>query len=179
MDLAEASNQPIPVALAGREYPARCLSAREWGEMQAWFKRACPSNTETTARAIVAAESRGEPWPPELRRLALDVAADKDRHWPPRVGTAAWLAEVDAAEGGPAEFVYCVLSRTVPGLTRDDAARIADGAAGVELAALASVAFRGKLPDPFRSAPAPAATAAGEPSPPPSGTTGAESSPRS
>lgn len=164
MDLAEASNQPVELDLAGETYRARCLTLAEWGELQAWYKRAVPSPLERVARALQSAEARGEPVPRWVAEILADQAIGASAVWPPRLGTAEWLRGLDSAEAGVAEFVWHALRRDNPGLTREAAANLSDRAAQPELNALLNVAVFGRPPDPKSPAPTPAAESPAGPS---------------
>jgi hypothetical protein len=168
MDLAEATNQPIEILLGGEPFLARALKLSEWGELQAWYKRAVPSPLERVARAIAAAKDRGEPIPAPVAELLADQAIAASAVWPPRIGTVEWLRGIDGVEGGVAEFFWHSLRRDNPGLARDDATRLAASASPDEVAALESVVLLGKLPAPKSAGPA----APSRPGPTPSGTTG-------
>jgi hypothetical protein len=153
MDLAEATRQPIPVKLAGKDYTIRPRTLAELGELQAWFKRAIPSPIVRAAESIEEARRRGVAMPESARALIYAEAVKAAATWPPRLGSMAWLEALDAANAEH-EVVRFALAPTHPEVTDDIAQAIMAEATGEELGVVTYILFMGKHPDPKAQPPA-------------------------
>jgi hypothetical protein len=179
VDSAEASNQPIELALGGEAYRAKALTRREWGELQAWLKREVPGPIERVASAASEAEARGCPIPQATLRAMADRAIERAAHWPPAPGSNEWLDLLNTTEGGEDEFVWHALRRDNPTLSRDGVAPLIARMSGPEMIDLISVALYGRPPAPKSPGSTTNPAAGAEPSPSQSGTSAGESSPPS
>lgn len=161
MDIAQATNTPEVLDLAGERFPVRPLTFAEWGQLQAFIKRHAEGPVARVARELRDARAAGEPYDEETANQLLSHAHREAVNWPPRVGSWQWFEALDRCEGGATEIVLLVLSRTVPDLTRERAAAIAEKATRDEFGDFIYFALYGE-----RVAPAPkseAASAAAEP----------------
>ena len=166
MDLAHASGQPIEIALAGATYRVRVRPLGELGGLQAIYKREIPSPLLRAAEALDQAEARGVKLSEPTRRLLISQAHREAKHWPPLIGSLAWLSDVDEA-GLAADVLHFALKPEHPELGKADCEAIWREATDAELAAFVAAFFRGKAPG---DADPKAATGTGETTaPPPSG----------
>src|SRR6185437_57928 len=125
MNLLQATNTPEPLALGGETYPARTLTFGEWAAFQSWLASKLPAPMTRAAVSLQQLRDSGQKIDLATEELILDHALREQLHWPPRLGSRAWLDAVDSAEGGLAELVLTILSRTVPGFDRPKAADLA------------------------------------------------------
>ncbi len=119
MDLAQLTNAPREIEVAGRTYKVSALKLKEWGSVQAWIKDNVPSPLGALKSADLDGLSNAD------KRTLLDVAVRQQRDWPPRVGSAAWLEALDH-DGGHAMFLHAILSKHQPSFTEADAEALAE-----------------------------------------------------
>jgi hypothetical protein len=160
MDLAQATNAPEVIDFAGRRFPVRQLRLVEWGELQSFLKRALPDPVARTLKSLAALQAEGAAIDPALRDAALAQAQIAARDWPPRVGSRRWLAALDDAEGGHAEFVRVALTYGGTPTTPAEAEDLAEAATDEEFGELVRVAYLGEPP---RPKPAPPSTSSTSP----------------
>jgi hypothetical protein len=172
MDLAQlAGLDYADVEIAGKTYRVGELTLLEWAPVQAWIKAEVPGPLA----------SLGSPdfkkLPPDVKRDLYVQALEQDRlHWPPRIGTAPWVAALDKQAGGHAVLLLALLGK-YQSMTLVACQAIADEAASEEIlaAVLASLGMFGP------KSPAPAegpTTTTGAPKPTTSGRSPTSSSRR-
>jgi hypothetical protein len=148
MDLAQATGVPETVKLGGEEYSVRLLSHREWGAVQAFLKRELPSPVTRVGVAIDEARAAGTP----LSKSAVDQLYDRAEaaatHWPPQHGSQAWLNALSGIDGGDAQVLFEVLSKTDPAFTIEKAAALAPKVVTAEWDELFRVSLYGGPPRP-------------------------------
>ena len=166
MDLIQATNAPVPLELAGSNYPARALKFKEWGAFQAWLERALPNPIARAVRALDQLRASGTPADPATEELVLDHAQKEAAAWPPRVGSKAWLDAVDAAPSGLAELVRACLAPTNPAFDAAAAEALAERLAAPDVVRLVNLCVFG-VRDPKAPGPPAEAAPAAPPPPPP------------
>ncbi len=163
--LDQLTNARRPVAMAGRTFPIRQLSLKEWGEVQAWLKSVVP-NPVTTAITALSEASKAGPVPQPVQDALFRQAQEESRRWPPKAGTGAWFRALSDADGGQAMFIRHAVRLGGTELTEDEAEEIGERATSEEIGRLIVSCLYGEPDVP---------KAAGE-STPPSPTTGDGSS---
>lgn len=148
MDLAQATNAPERLTLAGREYEVRSLTLAQWGELCAWLKRAKPSPVTEALRALRELAELGTP-ATELERDALLTHAQlAARTWPPTFGGYRWLDALAEADGGDSQFIGHVLRCNGHDVDDQAARAIAKSMTQDEFNDLIRVAYFGDPPGP-------------------------------
>lgn len=149
MDLAVATGQPEEITLAcGETILVRPMEMQEWGALQAWFKRRCPSPVTRALYAIQQAHQAGERISPDVQQMLLDHAQTQAISWPPRILSPDWLAILDGVEGALAECLYAILSRANPIVSRERCEDIAKQLKPEDLGEIIRVAWNGGNPAP-------------------------------
>src|SRR5690606_13533385 len=106
----------IPVTIAGQTYRVRVRPLAELGQLQAVYKREVASPILRAAEALEQAERLGVRLSEPTRRLMMSQAHREAKHWPPLLGSHAWLSDMD--EAGLAHHVlHVALSAEHPELT--------------------------------------------------------------
>jgi hypothetical protein len=141
VDLAQANLEPIPVRLGGETYRVRPRPLAELGELQALYKRSIPSPLTRTLEAIDQADRRGAKLSEGLKRLAISTAQREP--WPPRVGSLAWLTDLDEAGLAP-EVVRFALAPEHPDVDLTKATQLVADADSGELSWLVLALFHGR-----------------------------------
>ena len=126
MDLAQLTNTPREVAVAGKPYKVSALKLKEWGNVQAWIKDNVPSPLGSLKSADLDGLSSAD------KRTLLDVAVRQQRDWPPRVGSAAWFEALDH-DGGHAMFLLAILGKHQPDFSESDAEALAERLTNAEI----------------------------------------------
>jgi hypothetical protein len=148
MDLAQATGMPETVILGGEEYSVRLLSHREWGAVQAFLKRELPSPVTRVGVAIDEARAAGTP----LSKAAVDQLYERAEaaatRWPPQHGSQAWINALSGIDGGDAEVLFEVLSKTDPAFTVEQAEALAPKVVTAEWDELFRVSLYGGPPRP-------------------------------
>lgn len=126
MDLTQATNTPVSLKLGGTSYQVRFLNFRELAVVSAWIEEHVPSPLARAVQALAQLHGTGKTTDSGTEELLLDHASNQMLSWPPRVGTKAWFDALDGADGGLAELVYTILSKTVPGFDREKARALTD-----------------------------------------------------
>ena len=157
MDLVRATNTPELLTLGGQEFPVRELKFKEWAPVQAWLLKHAPGPLARAAEAIQQLHDRGRGVDALTEELMLDHAMREAVNWPPRVGTRAWIAALDACEGGLAEVLRTVLATTVEGFDQARADALVEVIRPDEVHDLVNLSAYGMRPLP---------KSAGEPAPP-------------
>lgn len=147
--LDELTAAPRTLTLAGRQFTVSPLELREWGDLQGWLKDNGQSPLKAVAPGLDAL-SDGD------RKTVLAMAMEKQLRWPPRVATTEWFEAISGSAGGDARFLWAVLRKHQPGLTLEEADRLAQAASVEESQALVLLAIG---VDPPPKSPAPSGTA--------------------
>lgn len=164
MDSTQATRTPVPLTLAGKEYPIRQLSHSEWAPLQAWLKKSVPSPVAEAVRAIRELEAAGER-PTDSERSALMANAhEQARLWPPRVGGQHWFDALNAIDGAPERTIRAILASGGTAVTDDEAHEIFAGSSVEEITAMWAQALHGDAPRP-KAATGTTTTATTDPSP--------------
>lgn len=147
MDLAVATGQPEEITLAcGEVILVRPMEMQEWGALQAWFKRRCPSPVTRALYAIQQAHQAGERISPDVQQMLLDHAQTQAINWPPRILSPDWLAILDGVEGALAECLHAIISHADPLVTRERCAFLAANLKPEDLGEIIRVAWNGGTP---------------------------------
>jgi len=135
---------PRDFALAGRVFPVSGLTPYQLGQLEAFLKDAIPSPL-SEFRALVAEGG----FAPEERAELFKAAKDRMEPQYTQDGfqTGGWPPTFNSAEGqrvlfngaGLAHFLWVVLSKHTPALTRDDAATLAPHLTVSDLARLSEL----------------------------------------
>lgn len=112
--------------MGGERYHVRPLTFRELAALSAWIEDHVPSPLARAAQALTQLRSGGKAPDSSTEELLLDHAANQMLSWPPRVGSKPWFDALDGTDGGLAELIYVVLSKTVPGFDRTKAQALTD-----------------------------------------------------
>lgn len=156
--LDRISNAPVHITLAGQTFLVRQLRLRQWGELQAWLREAAPDPIRSAVKAVASVESEGKRVADHIQRHLFAVATEECRRWPPKVGTAAWLAALDAADPLGRNFIAKVLDANGIVFSDEGLDEICDGLVEGELATLMAMVLWGHVPAPKSDAPAAAPT---------------------
>jgi hypothetical protein len=117
MDLAEHTDQPIPVVIKGKTYHFAELGIEAMGRLQAWIKANVP-------HPLKALQGQLEGFSPEDRALLLDAARKEAAHWPPKIGTQAAALALASSPEGMMEVLWEGLKGADPEFPRADAAKL-------------------------------------------------------
>lgn len=147
MDLAITTSQSEELVLeCGESILVRPLKQKEWGQLQAWFKRTCPSPVTRALFALQQMKDSGESVSLEAEESLLDHAQRQALNWPPRVGSAPWFDAIVKAEGAVAQFLETVLSKADPEITRERCEALAPILSMSDLSSILRVALYGENP---------------------------------
>lgn len=133
MDFIQATNTPITLKLAGSNYSVRSLNFRELAPISAWIEENVPSPYARAVQALTQLRASGKAPDAATEELALDHATNAMLSWPPRVATKPWFDALDGAEGGLAELIYTILSKTLPTIDRGKAQELIDKLSAEEI----------------------------------------------
>lgn len=147
MDLAVATSQPEEIILeCGEPILVRPLKMKEWGALQAWFKRTCPSPVTRALFALQQMKDSGESVSLDAEETLLDHAQRQALNWPPRVGSAPWYDAILKADGAVAQFLETVLTKADPEVTRERCEGLAGLLTTDDMGAIIRVAMYGENP---------------------------------
>jgi hypothetical protein len=117
MDLAEHTDQPTEVIVAGKTYLFSELTIEAMGRLQAWIKANVP-------HPLKALQGQLDGFSAEDRATLLDQARKEAAHWPPSIGTPAAAQALASSREGMAEVIYEGLRGANPEAPRDSAISI-------------------------------------------------------
>lgn len=143
MNFIQATNTPIKIELGGERYSVRFLNFRELAPVSAWIEEHVPSPLANATQTIQKLRSAGKSPDSTMEELLLDHAMNQMLSWPPKVGTEPWFDALDGTDGGLAELVYTILSKTVVGFDRDKARTLSDKMSREEVLELAYLGVYG------------------------------------
>lgn len=89
MDLADLTNAPRTITLAGREFTVSHMKMKEWGVVQAWIKANIPGPMESLKATNLDELS------PFLAHWVTTAAVREEQAWPPRPGSRSWIDALD------------------------------------------------------------------------------------
>lgn len=143
MNLIQATNTPVKLRLGGTEYPVRFLNFRELASVSAWIEEHVPSPLARAMQAIGQLKAAGKAPDSATEETMLDHATNASLSWPPRVGSKPWFDALDGAEGGLAELVFTIISKTIPNFDREKAQSLVDKVTAEEFLDLAYLGVYG------------------------------------
>lgn len=118
-DLIRATNPERTVTIDGRDFRVAKIGPREFGELQQWLADNTPNPKDEARRYM-------EGLPEAVQIHMWDKALDASRDWPPQLsGNPSALQQLLTSDSGQTAFLYAILRKTTPGITRDEAARLA------------------------------------------------------
>lgn len=122
MDMSIATNAPREVIIGGLSYKVSGLSRDEWGRLQAWLKDHAKDPVTRAYEELSEVRKRGVEIDDRDRSALIKEARVEALGWPPVVASPAWLAMINATEGGPLEFFSVVLRKHQPSLSDEQLA---------------------------------------------------------
>lgn len=117
-ELIGLASPPRAWEFEGRTYLVHKLRMRDAATLRAWIGDHLPHPLDVARRHI-------EGLPVEMAKHVWDRALKAARDWPPALGSVDGRRMLDSPEG-QAMVLYVLLSRTVSGMTIDDARALAD-----------------------------------------------------
>lgn len=121
-DLVAVMNPERIFTFQGRDYRTRKFGPREVAQLHAWMRDKSPDPRLQATRYI---KELPEWSSASLQQSIWDEAVERAKQWPPTLATTEGTLLI-LSEEGQAEFVYIALHRTIPGFSRDDAARMVE-----------------------------------------------------
>lgn len=120
-DLIQATNPTRTLTLGGKDYRVPKIGPREFGELQQWLADRTP-NPKDEARKYM------DGLPEAVQIHMWDKALDAARSWPPQLsGDPRAIERILTDPSGQATLLFVVLRKTTPGITIEEAGRIAEG----------------------------------------------------
>jgi hypothetical protein len=153
VDIADASGQPIPVRIAGRDWLVKPRTLTELGSLQAWFKREVPSPLVRAMQAVEQSRRLKTGVGDAIQTLVIEAAQRSELSWPPRVGTYHWLDAVDQV-GKESHVLAFALQAEHPEIDDAAAELLVEQSKSGEVAAACFAMIYGVAPAPKSEAPA-------------------------
>jgi hypothetical protein len=121
---------------------------KEWASLSSFIKKNLPSPVTRAAIAVEQAKADGTPLSQATQDAMFDHAQAAAINWPPRLGSDAWFDALARIDGGDAQLLHEVLSKTDPGFTLEKARETAPRVTSAEWGELVRVALHGTHPRP-------------------------------
>src|SRR4051812_24819181 len=113
MDLAQITNQPVEIEIAGRKFLFRELNFEALGRLQQWIKDHTPHPITSLMPFLKGVSA-------EHAATLLEGARRDALAWPPKIGTAAGAVALMETEEGQKATLLEALRAMQPGTTREE-----------------------------------------------------------